>query len=601
VTKEIQSDFEKQLAELSRQGRSREIVLLRDDLADFASNDYLGLARNKEIIDAARQAISKHGTGARASRLLGGGAALDRQAEEALADWLGAEAALLFATGFQANLGLLTALVQRGDVLFSDQLNHASLIDAARLAGGRCVVFAHNDCQDLEARLAGASGARRRWVVSEGVFSMDGDLAPLVEISRLCKKYDAGLLVDEAHAAGVVGPAGAGAWAAALAEGAEASVLVARTVPCGKALGAQGGFVAGSRALIEVLLTTARSFVFSTGVAPAISGALVAAIALARDADGQREDLHARARELAQAVGLEAPTAAILPILVGESAAALDLAEKAQAAGFEVRAVRPPTVPAGSARLRIVLHAFNSRTEVARLAQHIGASHASQAQPKTPSRKPLVVVGTDTDIGKTVVSALFVRAAASIGEVCYWKPVQTGSDSDTETVRRLCADSGAVFKDPHYSFPLPASPHEAAEDAGAHILPGALEEDLSALQESFEGEVVVELAGGLCVPYDERETQADFLARQQPRIVLVARSGLGTLNHTLLTLEALRARKLEPLALVLVGDEHPSNSSTLRRMGGVRQVFEVPFFDPLSKEALDEWLAFSNLAGVFDA
>ncbi|MCB9914111.1 MAG: dethiobiotin synthase [Planctomycetes bacterium] len=223
------------------------------------------------------------------------------------------------------------------------------------------------------------------------------------------------------------------------------------------------------------------------------------------------------------------------------------------------------------------------------------------AAPAAPVRRPLVVVGTDTDVGKTVASALLVRAAARCGPVTYWKPVQTGDDSDTDTVRALAGGTAARFLAPEHGYPLPASPHEAAADAGATIDVDALEATFAAHARATDGALLVELAGGLLVPYDDTRTQADSLARLRPRLVLVARSGLGTLNHTLLTLEALRARRLEPEALLLVGDEHPSNRETLRRMGGVAHVYEVPRFAPLDAAALDAWLDEHDLAGLFDA
>src|SRR5262245_32659218 len=216
-------------------------------LVDFASNDYLGLARDPRVVEAARAALAVHGAGGRASRLLGGGSPLHVACERAAAEWLGAEAALLFPSGWQANAGLVSALAGRGDAVFSDRLNHASLVDAARLSRARVFVHAHLDLEELERQLASAAGARRRLVLTEGVFSMDGDRAPLAELHALCARHDAHLVVDEAHAAGLLGPEGAGAWAAARVAAEGEARLAARVVTGGKALGVAGAFVAGSR------------------------------------------------------------------------------------------------------------------------------------------------------------------------------------------------------------------------------------------------------------------------------------------------------------------------------------------------------------------
>ncbi len=599
MASDLQAELGERLRAIDAKGLTRELVPHAPESCDFTSNDYLSLSRHAQVIEAARRATLEHGAGAGASRLLGGGCAHDARAEDLMAQWLGAQAALLFATGFQANLGLLTALVQPGDVLLSDSLNHASLIDAARLTKARCVIYAHEDLLDLEQQLARASGARRRWIVTEGIFSMDGDVANLGAIAELCGRYDAWLVVDEAHSVGVIGPDGAGAWAAAREAGASEQRLAARIVPCGKALGAQGGFVVGSVELRKLLVSTARSFVFSTGVAPAISGALTAAIPLARSASVERNHLRHLAAEFASALDMSTPPSPIIPVVIGNNDLAVELAKSVQEAGFEVRAVRPPTVPAGTARIRVVVHAHNTIEEAQQLAKLLAPHVAAPGKPCTHTRPALVVVGTDTDIGKTIVSALLVRAAARICEVEYWKPVQTGDDSDTETVRALAIGTAAAFSEPCYAFPLPASPHEAAAEAEATIYPQVVEDAWREHERSARGALIVELAGGLFVPYDDHVMQADLLARLRPRLVLVARAGLGTLNHTLLTLEALRTRKLRPEALVLVGDEHPSNRETLRRMGGVSQIFEVPLFEELTPQTLDAWLDANELSTLF--
>lgn len=585
----------------------RELVLATPALVDFTSNDYLGLARHPQVVEAAREALREYGAGGRASRLLGGGSVFDERAEQAIAAWLGAESALLFPSGYQANVGVVQALLGPGDVLLSDELNHASLIDAARVSRARVIVYRHADVEDLERRLSRVGAAARVLVATESVFSMDGDLAPLADVARACRARGAWLLVDEAHAVGVIGKNGAGAWPTVATEldgstrGGLDDVLAARIVTGGKALGVSGAFVVGRRSLREHLIQHARSFVFTTAVSPGVSGALCAAIELARRADNSRAKLTRLARALALACDAPTPAAAIVPVILGDEARALAAARLARERGLDVRAVRPPTVPHGTLWLRLVCHAFNDDGELARLAQlaaELGGARprlAGRVEPEGRRATRCVVAGTDTGIGKTVVSALLARALGARG--AYWKPVQTGEESDTRTVAELARSR--VFE-PGASFAKPASPHEAARAEGRSVdvaRTTRLSHEHAA--ELGGGVLLVELAGGLLVPWTDDLTQLDWLARERPPLVLVARAGLGTLNHTLLSLEALRARGLEPRALFLVGDEHPSNRETLRTLGGVAALYEVPRFEPLSTAALDAWLARNDLGPVF--
>jgi len=592
--------------------------LPRDDgraRADFVSNDYLGLACDRRVVDAARAALERAGAGARAARLLGGGSERGddaARAEELCAEWLGEEAALLFPSGWQANLGAIGTLAGPGDALFSDELNHASLIDGCRLSRARVATFAHGDLDELARQLAQSRGARRRLVVVESLFSMDGDLADLAALDELAARHDAWLLVDEAHAAGLLGPRGAGGFAATRRP---ATRVAARIVTGGKALGVAGAFVVGSAALRDLLLHRARPFVFTTAPPPAVSAALAAAITIVREpaCDATRARLLALARALATALPRGAtaarpPAGAIVPFQVGDAAATRTLGDALDRDGFAVGAVRPPTVPEGGARLRLVVHATNTDDEIARLAAAIarhaparaGAAAAATAATAATARtaaaprlaEPWFVVGTDTGVGKTVVSALLLRAAKRTGPAAYWKPVQTGSESDSATVAALAAIAPHEQIAPHHAFARPASPHEAAAEEGRRV--ERLDEALAAHRARLAGHrLIVELAGGLLVPYRagrEPWLQADWLARLRPRIVVVARTAVGTLNHTLLTLEALRARRLEPTALFLVGEPHPWNAATLRELSGVEALFELPRLEPLATAALDHWL-----------
>jgi len=573
---------------------------------EFTSNDYLSLSTNADVVEAARDALERFGAGGRAARLLGGGCELDRRAEDACAEWLGAEAALLFPSGYQANAGLIGALAGRGDVVFSDELNHASIIDAARLSRAQTRVYRHLDLDHLAAQLVLARGARLRLVVTESVFSMDGDLAPLAELHELCLRHDAHLIVDEAHAVGLIGAQGAGGWNAIDEDGSIAqsrdSRLAARLVTGGKTLGVSGAFVVGSRALREHLANRARSFVFTTAVSPAISGALCASIDAARASERAAERVMGSAKRFARALGLPEPAAAIVPFVVGASDVALALSNALFESNLDVRAVRPPTVPEGTARLRIAFHAHNTvdaiDTLIARLrSEPMAAPKRIEVRERA---RTVCVVGTDTDIGKTVVSALLARAALKFGPATYWKPVQTGGASDTSEVSRLAGKHLAVAE-PLHEFPLAASPHTAAKASGSRIDFDHVRWGFETLRRECSGTLIIEFAGGLLVPYDNEHTQADLIALERPEIVLVARSGLGTLNHTLLTLEALAQRGLAPTALFLVGEKHAENAATLRQRTGVARIIALEPFATLDDRALDAWLQHDDLGDLIDA
>lgn len=579
----LERALREELAALEAAGRLRETRLLEEGSVDLCTNDYLGLARDPRVVEAAREAARLHGAGGRAARLLGGGAPLDREVELAAADWLGAEDALLLPTGYHANLAVVVALAGPGDVVLSDRRNHASLIDAARLSRASVRIF--NDPEQLEQQLHASSGARRRVVLTEGVFSMDGDSPDLGDLAERCLRHDAGLVVDEAHAAGLVGPEGSGAWAAA---GAPKEALLARVVTGGKALGATGGLIIADALLRKICLHRSRSFLFTTALAPAVAGALKASIQAAREAEAARVRCLELAHGLASELGLPAPAAAIVPVLVGEDQDAVTAAAALAREGLEVRAVRPPTVPPGTARLRVVTHSFNTPEELGRLQGHLRSEGLPRCKAPLPVEKgrTVVVVGTDTGIGKTVVSAALVKSASGLGPARYWKPVQTGGDDDTAAVHEL--SGGAACETVGFHFPLPASPHEAAAHAGSVVDIDELDTRLAALS-SMDGTSVVELAGGLHVPLTDDFLQADWLARHRPEVVLVARSGLGTLNHTQLTIEALASRGIRPRALVLVGEPHPSNRQTLERRTGL-PVYELPTLEPLDPTTLSAWI-----------
>lgn len=571
---------------------------------DFCSNDYLGLRRHPVVLSAMASSLDRDGAGSGASRLLGGSAEAARLAEGVAANWLQDEDALLYSSGYQANLGLITALAGRGDTLVCDRACHASLIDAARLARATVHIFDHNDPEHAERILRLAPESGRKLVVTEGLFSMDGDVAPLAELAQVCERQDAWMVVDEAHSIGILGPQGSGAWAAAQAEQELPDRVAGRILACGKALGLAGAFVVGSRVLRALLLNISRPQIFSTAPPPSICAGLAASIQLcaSQAGDEARTRLAARREQFAGLLDRPMSAGPIHPFLCGSAEGATQLAEELTSQGFDLRAVRPPTVPPGSARLRIVLRAEHTKTEIEQLGEALKRSAKSPASASldpdcaSPHARPFVIFGTDTDVGKTVAAAACVLAAQSTGPVRYWKPIQTGDEADTDEVQRLVPN--IETQAPAFAFPLPASPHEAAAAAGQKVDLAQLDAGLSRACMT-SGHLIVEPAGGLCVPLTDETLFVDWIANKNPDGVLVARSGLGTLNHSLLSLEALARRRIRPRALILVGPPHPSNRATLARH--VSQVFELPILQTLDSPSLAAWVESSGLAALFQS
>jgi 8-amino-7-oxononanoate synthase len=344
------------------------VVIDGQRLLNFASNDYLGLSRHPALREALIAAAAKWGVGATAAHLLGGHRDEHAKLEEALARWTGRDRALLFSDGWMANLGVVAALTSDGDVSVQDKLNHASLIDAARLAGCELKRYPHADCEGARRQLALRPDAAAL-VASDGVFSMDGDIAPLRELARVCADERATLMIDDAHGLGVLGDEGAGSVAEAGLSQREVPILMATL---GKALGVAGAFVAGSAALIDALVQSSRTYIYTTAMPPPLAAAARAAIEIARF-EGWRRDRLARLiahfREGARAQGFELMDSRtpIQPLVVGASERALAIAARLESDGFYVPAIRPPTVPDGKARMRITLTALHSERDVERL------------------------------------------------------------------------------------------------------------------------------------------------------------------------------------------------------------------------------------------
>jgi 8-amino-7-oxononanoate synthase len=337
------------------ESRSQRRTLVEISGVSLCSNDYLGLADNpslkQSVIEAVTRAARIGGTG---SRLLSGHAAVWNELEEEFAAFAGSEAALYFGSGYAANIGLLTSLANKNDVFFSDALNHASIIDGIRLSGARKIIYSHRDLNALESSLKeNQSKPGRKLIVTETVFSMDGDVVPLDAIVALAEKYGVGVIVDEAHATAVHGPDGRGIATQFLAD---ARVLAAMHT-CGKALASAGAFVCGSAVLREHLINHARTFIFNTAMPPYMAGQIRAALRLAATMDAERAELILRSQEFAKFLQRDdwdtlGTTSQIVPAVIGPNDAAVAAAEVLQHAGFAVRAIRPPTVPPGTARLR---------------------------------------------------------------------------------------------------------------------------------------------------------------------------------------------------------------------------------------------------------
>lgn len=363
-------------------GNDRTIVLAqpgpRRRLINWASNDYLGYAQHRKLRNAAARALRSYGAGAGSARLLSGGLRCHRRLEQRLANWLGSEDVLITTSGFQGNLATIASLAgSRHDAIVLDRLCHASLYDGARLSGARLLRFAHNDPADCARKLARVADARRVVVAVESVYSMDGDEAPLPAIDRVCREHGALLVVDEAHALGVLGPGGRGGCAEA---GIRPDVI---TATCSKALGSQGGIVAADQDLIDYCVNRGRSFIFSTAAAPATVGAAVAGLDLLRDDPEQGRRLIAEATAMRAAIAAQGwevvpGRTPIIPVVVGAESAACRLAAALRERGHFAPAIRPPTVPPNTCRLRLTLTLAHTRSDRRRLLADLATCRALQ-------------------------------------------------------------------------------------------------------------------------------------------------------------------------------------------------------------------------------
>jgi 8-amino-7-oxononanoate synthase len=379
------NEIEERLADISRSGLYRRLRVISGPqgprvLLDgrpvllLCSNNYLGLADHPRVREAAAEAAMRYGAGAGASRLVSGNMRIHKQLEEQLADFKGSEACVLFGSGYLANAGVIPTLAHEGDVVFSDALNHASVIDGCRLARAETFVYDHGDVEQLAWGLRQAEG-RGSLIVTDGIFSMDGDVAPLEEIVELAHRYDVRVMVDDAHGTGTLGPEGRGAVAAAGLDD-EVDVVVSTL---SKSLGAYGAFVCCDKTIAKYLVNSARTLIFSTALPPPAVAAAMAALSLLRDQPRRVEKLQRNAQVLREALadeGLPVATSGthIVPLVVGDASDAMAASEKALEQGVFAQAIRPPTVPAGTSRLRLSVMASHTKSELRAAAKTLAAA-----------------------------------------------------------------------------------------------------------------------------------------------------------------------------------------------------------------------------------
>jgi glycine C-acetyltransferase/8-amino-7-oxononanoate synthase len=365
-TFEFECDLEQARAE--HRYRSLRVFSSRPDLLIFADNDYLGLAEDPRVIRSFQEAAGRYGVGAKASRLISGTSDLHEALERKIATFKGKEKSLVFTTGYMANLGIITALCGPQDLIVMDKLNHASLIDAARLSGATLRITPHKNLSKLETVLERSGSFRRKLIVTDGVFSMDGDLAPLRELVRLKDKYQALLMVDEAHAIGVFGARGGGVTEHF---GVTDSVDIAMGT-LSKAIGGLGGFVAASTVLIDCFINFSRSFLFATALPPAICAAALEALRIVEEEPERRQRLWRNVDRVKSALtnlgfALGSTESPILPLIVGDEAEAVQLSNRLWDEGIFIPAIRYPTVARGQARLRLTVSARHTEAEIDRL------------------------------------------------------------------------------------------------------------------------------------------------------------------------------------------------------------------------------------------
>jgi 8-amino-7-oxononanoate synthase len=552
-------------------------------------------------------------------------------------------AALLFPTGYQANLGVITALAGPEDLIVADRAVHASIIDACRLSRAKLAFYPHLDAMAAERHLARLGHARRRrFLVTESLFSMDGDIAPLPDLFSIALANDASLVVDEAHALGCLGPMGGGLCAK---YGVTPDVLVGTL---GKAFGASGAFAAGTNDMRDYLINRARSFIFTTAVPIPVAAASRAALQISMSSTGETLRLHLAdlSTSFRDRLGLPPSPLSppIIPLVIGSNYAVLAASRHLLGKGFFVQAIRPPTVREGTARLRITLSALHTQKQVTDLAnavdslrlldmslnrttvfapsqnhfdksgENIRISVAEASSPTRHSVAPLlsqgiILLGTDTGVGKTTVAVGLLHILSSRGaRPVPFKPVETGADPLPLDATRLLSASGR--EDIPLEIVCPFSYRDPVAAAAARpeqpLTLSALLAHLRAAS-AYGTPIIVETAGGLLSPYSSRLTPADFAAALGLPVLLIARNGLGTINHTALAVAEIRRRALSLLGILLVTTDSSStpdqrsNHSLISSSTGLEPLGVLPFLElQTTAKIADALQASINLQPILD-
>jgi 8-amino-7-oxononanoate synthase len=621
VLPSLSSQLEAELDALQARHRLRSCTLLEGasrinvtlegkQLVTFSSNDYLGLASHPALQLASAEAASNSGFGAGSSRLVCGTLPEHLAIEDSLASLVGTQAALLFPTGYQANLGVITALAGPEDLIVADRAVHASIIDGCRLSHAKLALYPHLDLLRAEKHLKHVGPAcRRRFLITESLFSMDGDVAPLSHLAMSAKANDAALIVDEAHAIGCLGPQGSGLCAQF---GVEPDILVGTL---GKAIGASGAFVAGTAALRTYLVNRARSFLFTTALPPPLAAAALASVKIITSPEGDilRQRLLEAVTHLRSALGLPPDPfgSPIVPFILGADDSAVRASNLLRERGFLVPPIRPPTVREGTARLRITLSAQHTRQQVAAFAAALTALPPDLREPITPTAAPchptvpsnslpaarpeprpmrgIFLLGTDTGVGKSTVAAAFLHLLVTRGHnPVPFKPVETGADPRPSDALRL-RDASMRPDLPieiicPFPFPEPMAPAAAAAAAGvrltlSHLLSAA------AAASCHGSPLVVESAGGVLTPYGDHLTSADLATALGFPVLLIARNALGTVSHTSLAVSEIRRRSLRFLGIILVNTQasatpdQSSNSSLIANLTGAAPLGVFPYVE----------------------
>ena len=353
-----------------------EMIIDGKQVTSFCSNDYLGLANHTDVKAAFIKGVEQYGTGSGAAHLINGHSRAHHALEDELAEFSGYPRALLFSTGYMANLGLAQALIGRGDTVLEDRLNHASLLDGGLLSGARLMRYQHNTAEDLDAKLATRSSGEKL-VLTDGVFSMDGDIAEVPALVNVCRKHDAWLMLDDAHGFGVLGANGRGTLEHHGVSTADVPIYMATL---GKALGTAGAFIAGSDELIETLIQQARTYIYTTASPPAIAEAARASLNMIKSQPDLRDRLNDNIRYFRSCcenmdIALTNSQTAIQPVIIGDTKSTLEISEQLLAQGLLITAIRPPTVPEGTARLRITLSAAHSHAHIDKLISSLDVIH----------------------------------------------------------------------------------------------------------------------------------------------------------------------------------------------------------------------------------